>query len=79
MTCKNSLCFSSHTPNMVMLYTVYMESKCGLMVNSILVVIPDLLSYINQNIPVVVLRIKLRGCYCLQIVVYCGLKRNCGM
>ena len=26
----------------------------------------------------VVQRIKMWGCYCLQIVVCCGLKRNCG-
>ena len=35
-----------------------------------------ILSYINLKF--VVQRIKMWGCYCLQIVMGCGLKRNCG-
>ena len=37
--------------------------------------VPPILSYINLK--VVVQRNKMWGCYCLQIVVCCGLKRNC--
>ena len=40
--------------------------------------VPPILSYINLNIQVVVQQITLWECYCLQIVVCCGLKRNCG-